>query len=280
MKTILKSYRLFTDNESDRLAYESIVAKMRADNVKCFRALGADKDAYYYNFAADGAEVELETKHIFNNQWNTGAIPGVSESGLRVFDWAEYAAESAGLSRYFKSGHYLEITPEMREARARRGVCGYCGTQYITPYACFCTACIGNEYLDADTIKRGGTRIYPVADDRKWRAITPEEEATLLPAWREAQTHGNTARDKKRIADLRTRLERDYVKANRIAETEYKGFLWLLDNDINTKNFIFYGHTETFALGWQKVIDPDFRDEWRGLLADFPYVWAFSEARK
>lgn len=279
MKTLMKSYRLLISDATDRAEYERIVAKMTSQNVKCFRALGAHKDAYYHAFAADGAEIELETRHIFDNQWNTAPIPCVSETGLRVFDWAEYAAESAGMSRNYKCGHYLEITPEMCDLRAKRGQCGYCGKQFTLPYGDFCDACAGSEYLDADTLKRGATRIYPVMARNEWRALTPEESAKLLPAWREAQIYGRTAQDKKRIADLRARLRCDYETKQRTAEMEYNGLIWLLDRGINTANFIFYAHTETFSLGWRQTIAPECRDEWCETLREFPFPWKFSEGR-
>lgn len=280
MKTILKSYRLYIDNASEREEYERIVAKMRAENVKCCRALGSKADDYFcYGFAAHGAEIELDTGHVFNNQWNTAPIEGVTATGLRVFDWAEHAAEAAGMSRYYKSGHYLEITPEMRKVRAERGQCGYCGKQYKTPHAVFCGTCIGSEYLDAAMLKKGATRIYPITSGGEWRALTPEEEEALVPAWREAQIHGRTDRDKKRITAERARLTREYEAKQRTAEMEYNGMIWLMDRGINTANFIFYKHQETFSLGWRNTIAPEMRDEWSALLREFPYPWTFAEAR-
>jgi hypothetical protein len=282
MKTILRSYRLYTSDDKERAAYETIVAKMKARGTKCFRALGESSHCYYYAFAsgADGAAVELETKHLFDNQWNTAPIPDVSDSGLRVFDWAEYAAEAAGLSRHFKCGHYLEITDEMTAARNARGKCGYCGKQYTTPYPAICEACIDSEYLSEDYIKKGATRIYPVTGGLgNWRPLSSDELDALLPKWKEAQIHGATERGKARVAKERDSLAKEYARAVNNAETKFNGFTWLMDRGLNTSNVIFYEHTGKFSIGWREGIAESLRADWTKQLDGFPFPWEFAKAR-
>jgi hypothetical protein len=282
MKTILRSYRLYTSDDKERAAYEVIVAKMKARGTKCFRALGDSASCYYYAFASgeDGAAVELETKHLFDNQWNTAPIPGVSDNGLRVFDWAEYAAETGGLSRHFKCGHYLEITDEMAATRNARGKCGYCGAQYNKPYGDFCEACIDSEYLNEDYLKKGATRIYPVMDGSgNWRQLSSDELDAILPKWKEAQIHGATVRGKARIAKERDSLAKEYARTVNNAEMKFNGFTWLMDNGLNTSNVIFYEHTGKFAIGWREPIGESLRADWSEKMKGFPFPWEFSKTR-
>ena len=86
MKTILRSYRLYTSDDKERAAYEVIVAKMKARGTKCFRALGDSASCYYYAFASgeDGAaervaEDEGESVADLAYGWNDlAALAGTS----------------------------------------------------------------------------------------------------------------------------------------------------------------------------------------------------------
>lgn len=281
MQATLYAYNLFIKDPTDRAKYEAIVAKMKARGTECFRALAEDKHAYFYEFASgeNGVKVTLATDYIFNNQWNTTPIKGVSENGLRVFDWAEYASEAAGLSPDFKCGHYLELSPELIEARTNRGACGYCGKQYDRPFPTFCGACIGSEYLDEETLLKGATRVYPVALPRTWTPLTDVETAEILPKWKDAQINGATQRDRARIEKERDALAKEYSRAVNNAETKFNGYTWLMDRGINTSNVIFYDHTHKFSIGWRNPVGESLRADWEEKMRDFPYPWEFAKSR-
>jgi hypothetical protein len=280
MQTTLYSYRLHIGDAADAKAYDAIVAKMKARGTKCFSTVGPKPTCFYHEFASgdNGAAIDLETKFIFNNQWNTAPIPGVSEKGIRVFDWAEYAAEAAGTSPNFKCGHYIELTDEMLDARNKRHACGYCGKQFDAPNVpAFCPSCIDSEYLDEQTLLRGATRPYPVRDAyRKWRPLTDAEKETILPQYKNAQIHGATERGKARTAKERRELHAEYERTMRNAATKLNGFTWLMDHGLNTTNIIYYEHTDTFTLGWREAIGENLRPDWQEKMAGFPYKWKFA----
>ena len=185
--------------------------------------------------------IELETKFLFDDQWNTA--PNVcSASGLRVFDWAENIFPNA----HVKSGHWLEITPEMTAARANRIKCHYCGKQYEGPQAeTFCGACLDSPYLQPNDFKL--TRLAPI-DCNKFSELTADELAERMPLYKDAQLRGKTERAKRQHADKRAQLLTDRDKAIYKANRKYDGFTWLLDHSLNVENVIYYSHTDTFCV--------------------------------
>ena len=95
------------------------------------------------------------------------------------------------------------------------------------------------------------TRMQAV-DDRSPRApLTKAERAHVMPRFVKAQTEGETARDKVRIAAKRASIlaKRDAAIAN--ANAEFEGFSWLMDHGINTGDVIYYNHTGRFGFGWR-----------------------------
>jgi hypothetical protein len=153
---------------------------MEAQGTKCFESWGS-----HYQASLNNRELSLETDFVFDNQWNTAPVEGVSAEGLRVFDWAEdYQQHRKNL----KQGHYLDMTPEMVETRENRLKCGYCGKQYdkrsTPPPPVFCRECLGSQYLKPEDLKL--TRVGPVSH-QTFAPLTPEETAELMPIYQAEQ---------------------------------------------------------------------------------------------
>lgn len=239
------------------------------------RAINVSFDGGYYGAVRkiDGREVELETSFLFDNQWNTAPIEGISKPGLRVFDWAEdYMAQ--GMRQSIKRGHYLDITDEMREIRRNVHKCGYCGAHEPAAKGyVFCPHCIGSEYLEAKDLHL--TRMRPV--DGSFGAerapLTEAERAHLLPLYREAQLHGHTVRDKARIAKARADVITSCNKQTRSAMAERDGMLWLMDHGVRTDNVIFYSHTGRFGFGWRKPVDAEYLSALLDIISEFPFPY-------
>jgi hypothetical protein len=112
------------------------------------------------------------------------------------------------------------------------------------------------------------------AVDKGWAQRAPlseAEKAYLLPLYKEAQLHGNTERDKKRIAKRRADVESKYARETRDAKTEHDGMLWLMDHGLRTDNVIFYSHTGRFGFGWRSPVDPETLSAILDLISEFPF---------
>jgi hypothetical protein len=198
-------------------------------------------------------------------------------NGLRVFDWAQDYKPN-GRSN-IKRGHWLEQTPEMRDARACRHTCGYCGFQTDTPAADgFCTECWGSEYLQLTELKL--LRMLPCAQHLPDRAaLTAQELTALTPRYTHAQLHGTTERDKARIARARARLTSDRDSAIKHAQAQFDGLTWLMDQGYKTDNVIYYHHTGKFAFGWRQPLSGDVLLATKALLVSFPFPHEIVETK-
>lgn len=282
MKTIIHSYYFNLNNNSEDQAYSDLVTRLSQTHKK-FHAIG---DYYYPNL--DGAEIELETQHIFDNQWNTAPI-GKYTKGLRVFDWAESAIFNNGHENHsIKKGHYLDLTPEMIAIRKETLQCGYCGHYYPhTTEQTFCTQCLDSPYLEAKNLKL--LRLLPIVE--KWNQnlpeLTTEEYASLFPLYHNAQVGGKAARDKEKLEAQRRSIQKEFDNTiqkkipmlEATAKVEYIGKNWLLSHDISIENVIYYSHTHKFSFGWIKPFAPEVQVTLRELLTAFPYPWEFAKEK-
>jgi hypothetical protein len=273
MQTVIHEYYFQTDNANEKAEYEALRKKLTAMGLKCFETWGGG-GSHYHGPKMDGAVLTLETAHLFSDQWNTAPIEGVSEMGMRVFDWAQdYPID---FSKKVKRGHWLEQTEEMREIRQNTLTCGYCGK--YEPAASgkkFCGKCLENEYLKASDLHL--TRLLPVATTRATREpLTEEERAELMPQYVKAQTVGNSERGKARLAKFRADLEAKYEKETTNAKVEHDGFLWLLDHGLTTatvQNCIYYNHTQKFSFGWRQPVEGEILSAILEIVSEFPYPY-------
>lgn len=268
MKTTIHTYSYDVRNPADAAAYKMLCDQLTAAGSVVFCTWGG-KGHYEFVKPIDGATVELETVHLFDNQWNTAPI-GESESGLRVFDWAE--DYPINFSKSIKKGHYLVITDEMRAARENRCKCGYCGAQYEKENAPkFCGKCIDSAYLKPNDLHM--LRIMPLMEEKNGRApLSDDEKAELLPRYRAAQIHGESERGKARIEKQKRDIENKYAAAVRKATVERDAARWIIANIPGIlDNWIYYDHTGRHSFGWRTPISAELLNDLLSLIGEFPF---------
>lgn len=248
MRTILHAYSFDTRIPSEKTAWRALEARLSKGPERHGPVFSP---VYNSVQKLDGAEVTLKTKHLFGNQWNTAPAAGVSDKGLRVFDWA---LESVHQQPHIRRGHYLVQTDEMREIRRNTVACGYCGHQEAAQRgSVFCDRCLDSEYLKPSDVHL--LRMHAVDDDSDRAPLTEAESAHIMPLYRSAQLHGNSERGRERTAKRRADIVAKRDRAIGNAHAEHDGILWLLDRGINTDNAIYYTHTGRFGFGWRNPLD-------------------------
>lgn len=272
MKTKIHAYNFDTTKPAEKAAYAALVAKLKTGP----RWMKSHGGQGHYDFVRDldGQEIELETAHLFDNQWNTAPIEGKTEKGLRVFDWAEDVIYINGReNKTTKRGHWLEQTDEMREIRRNVDKCGYCGKQEPAAKGyVFCPHCLDSEYLKESELHL--TRMACIADRDKPRApLTEAERAHLLPLYRDAQLHGSTERGTARLAKQRADIEAKFRTETANAKAERDGLIWLLDHGIKIDNCIYYSHTAKFSFGWRSPVSDDIRGRLLQIISEFPFPY-------
>ena len=277
IRTTMHAYYFDTSKREDAEAYQALRERLNAQGLRCFETWGGGGSHYDARFVG-GRTVELEAEHLFSDQWNTAPIPGISERGLRVFDWAQ--DYPINIDKRIKRGHYLVQVPEMAAVRRDTLTCGYCGKhEPAASGAEFCDKCLDSAYLKETELHL--LRLLPAGVHLPKRAeLTPAESERLVPLYVQAQTHGLAVRNAQQAEARRERVVKDYAEhiekarvATERAEHERDGFLWLLDRGMNTENVIFYSHTGEFSFGWRSPITGAARDALLAALADFPYPY-------
>lgn len=274
MKTTLHHYCFNLSKADEKVAYidllENTLKKIGfpAWSMNLSYGYTADPEGWQFmdKIRKYAGEVDLETKHLFDNHWNATASDGI---GLRVFNWAECKYSN----RHIKEGYWLDQTSAMRKILRNTHKCGYCGAQEPAQKRhVFCPHCIGNEHLTEKNLSL--TRMVSVRDDNKPRApLTDAEREHLLPVWREAQLHGTGERSIAAAVKARAAVEKNYRSAIAKAEAEYNGFLWLLDRGFQTSNVIYYSHAGRFGFGWRSPVDGDLLSNLLDVISEFPYPY-------
>lgn len=271
LQTVFYAYHFDTAKPDEREAYNALCQKLAAQGLKCFETWGAGQDYYVPFKDCDGQPVALETKDLFNNQWNTAPGFAGSDRGWRVFDWAQdYPID---FPKKIKRGHWIEQTDAMREIRRNTNACGYCGHKERAERGLvFCDRCRDNEYLKESDLNL--TRMVAVDAKRGDRAeLTEAEKAHLLPLYRHAQLHGSTERGKRRIAKERADVEKDLKRSLHVAQTKHDGLVWLMDHGVNTSNVIYHDHTDKFSFGWRQPCDASFVSGLLDIISEFPFSY-------
>ena len=209
----------------------------------------------------DGSEVTLDTgpddRNLFDNQWNAEPIPGdKTEKGRRLFDWAIEVHLPLRRPLAFAARSLPGANAEDARAAAQ-----YQRLRLLWPQGSGRAGSSSVRSASDPNISRSRmpplTRMHAV-DSRERRApLTPAERAHLLPLYVQAQTYGNTERDKARIAKARADLAAKFETVTRNATIERDGFTWLMDHGIKTDNVIYYSHTGRFGFGWREPLGPD-----------------------
>jgi len=265
LRTAYHAYSFNLRVEDDKLKYKELCEKLQAQGLKCFEAHGGSS---FYRPELDGKEIELEAAFLFENQWNTGPVEGISESGLRVFDWAQ---DYQMYAKRLKQGHYLEQTDAMREIRRNTVKCGYCGKQEPAAKGyVFCPHCLDSEYLKEGDLRL--TRLRPIDESsNEFQPLTDAEIEYLMPLYIEAQLHGSTERGKARLIKQRRDIVRKCENETRNAIAERDGLLWLLDHGIKIDNVIYYNHKGVFSFGWRSPVSLELKSRLLDVLVEFPF---------
>jgi hypothetical protein len=273
MKTFTTKLHHYCHPSKRHPAYKAMVAAIKAN---------ADGRGHWSNMSGvkrtevrnDTETVEVEVEFLFGNQWNTA-------DGRRVFDWfEEYAPHSDDIR-----GHWVEITPEMAEARRQTVKCGYCCKLY-GPFhgekpGAFCTACLDSEHLKPEDLRL--LRLAPVAEEpggvrKEIPPLTDDERAALMPQYVERQTTGTDSRAKQRRDRQRADALAEFEKTVKDATAERDGMMWLWDHGVSLDNVIYYEHTGKFSFGWRSPVAAEVKSKLLDLLTEFPFPYEIKAA--
>ena len=188
-------------------------------------------------------EIHLETKHLFEEQWNTA-------EGFRLHNKTEFEWPAL----HIKEGYYIRQNPQMIAVLQGTAKCGYCGHHAPVGEKDFCDNCISSPYLEVSNLRL--LRMEPIeAPERRTgetlkiprgaRPLSEEELAVVMPRYMEAQTKLR----EQQAAKLRAEVEAGLSKVIELATIKRDGMIWILNAGIPTENLIFYPHTRTFCFG-------------------------------
>lgn len=273
MLTVIHAYNFDISQPDQKAEWETLRGKLRGMGLKCFGTWG--RDSHFLTWVSpEGSPVELETSCLFDDQWNTAPVEGVSDKGLRVFDWAmDYQPNR---NPNIKRGHWLEQTQAMKAARHNTVKCGYCG--HMQPYSetqTLCHACADSEYLTEKDFPLLRLRRIDAPDANKYPPLTDTETAELVSVIEPARAAAKAARLAKTRADLIADTDKEIADA----KTERDGKLWLLDHAEAIANVIFYNHTQRFCFGWRNPLTPAEHSHLRDVLCEFPFDYDLETAQ-
>lgn len=233
MKTITIEIKHINKDNAKEIA---IFAKK--EGLKPFHSL-----SFQFSLIPEGI-YEVETDHIFSNQYNTVGKDG--KPGYRIF---EYCKElQMRTCKELDRGYYIASgIKEIREYQKTVSVCHYCGKQYINTDLQFCNSCTGSQYLQEKDYHL--LRLTNIHDKYSSKPL-PEE---LIKTIKEAQKKANLEREAKNQADSLKRLEneiKDKMKDHRFRLKLYENYFTY--GELN--NLIHYSHKDTFTFGWRNKI--------------------------
>jgi hypothetical protein len=180
--------------------------------------------------------IDLETKHLFSNQWNTTE----EYENLRIHRWAEWDYPN----RDIKEGYFIEITEELQHLLDNTLACEYCSHQEPKTVSnpTYCPSCVGSEYLSEDLLPL--TKLQPVSSKKKRDSF---DKDLYLKEHGDKLTKVLTDRKAKKRDDL---IEKYESKAA-LNKFQFETQLLLLDNEvIDLNNVIYYDHRKMWTFGW------------------------------
>lgn len=276
MKTTLNHYRFDVTNADQASAYaelrENTLIKIgfQVWTMGMIDGYSADPEGWKFidKIRKCAGDIELETECLFDDQWNATATDGINRHGLRLFNWAEAEYQN----KCIKEGYWLDQTDEMREILRNTNKCGYCGKQEPAQkgYA-FCPHCVGSAYLTEEQLHL--TRMLPVCDAGSRSELTDAERNHLLPIYQDAQLRGQGERSIAAAKAARSKIESEYKSRIDKAESEYRGFTWLLDRGMQVDNVIYYSHTGRFCFGWRQGVSEIVESALLEVMSEFPFLY-------
>lgn len=263
LRTILHTYRFDVSKPDEAIEYAELQTRLKGSQPHLMNCLAAPFGKEWK--PEDSAILELETSHVFSNQWNTDT--------RRVFDWYQPIYPNARL----KAGYWLEQTAEMQECRRNTLTCGYCGhhKQAAQGYE-FCPDCLGSEYLKPTELHllrlKSAAQFMPTREP-----LTEAEAARLMPEYEEAQRTSKATTGAARGKALRERIIKTCRLTIEKAKTEMEGKLWLIDHGLSIENVIYYSHTGRWCFGWRDPLTDDYRSRFLDVASEFPFDYDIKE---
>lgn len=254
IKVTLKQYSFDTNRSpEDRKAYENLVKDLKARGLKCFSAIGNRGEQL-------NGEFEIETKILFDNQYNT-------VEGVRIFEWREpYDINHTGI----KVGYYIDSDiSELREAQNTQYKCNYCGRRYSLaelPDSGYCTACRGSEYLTPKEYKL--LKLTPVVESNPEFDEVPESVISDIKAVQKEARKESAQQTLESALNSAQKTFDDSVKSARLM---HEATLWLVEQGFGeyADNLIYYNHNDRFCFGWRNSLSST--DPILDVLTEFPF---------
>lgn len=272
----LHYYRFDLDQPEQAQAWADLILELKEQGYQCHiddrsrvQSFDASNHKFWEMVRKVTGPIEVEPDHLFDNQMNTAPIEGVTESGLRLWDWIMVRYPNPKII----DGYYVGPRAELQKLRETVRRCGYCGSHYWPGEADeqkFCNRCLDSTYLKTELLPL--LRLRPVAEMSKDAPpITQDELAELMPRYREAQLRGGTERALALTMRYRDNAAKAYTKAVADATAEFVGMTWLLDHGVPPENFIFYKHIGRWAAGWRQKLDDSIAKDLVASLRGFPF---------
>ena len=249
MKITIKKYHYDISIEKERAEYEKLCDVLKGRGLKVFDFISMKN-----NTQIDG-DFELETKCLFNNQFNAG--------DYRCFDWCEFIYPN----RSIKEGHYVADCAGfdyLQRLRRTTRQCGYCGKLYPESVEQWCSDCLGSQYLKRDDLRLLKTHL--VSQDR---IFDTEPPMWILNEYDRRQKAARLIRIEKDTQAALAQCEKDMKSA----EIEYKGFRLIIESGLDYKNCIYYSHLGRFCFGWREPLKEREKIEIGDRLKKFPYEY-------
>lgn len=273
MKTRIHYYDIDASTPDGKRRYAELVATIKVDGGDARgRWMKAISDESRHRQDGEVVDVEIETKYIFDNQWNA--------TELRVFDWYEEAIFTNGRkNKTLRRGHWTEITPDMADLRRNTQRCGYCGVLYgpmheTAPEGGFCLRCLDSPYLKEEDLRL--LRIAPLGFRVERAPLTAAECDILVPLYVERQSGGTDSRAKARRDKQRADVLERHGKETADAEVRRNGMLWLCDRGFDLDNVIFYDHIRRFGFGWRSPLSDSVVSRLLDIVSEFPYLYTIT----
>jgi hypothetical protein len=225
------------DREQVKAEYEALIATIKATGLKCSSTIPEIGNSKHRDrltkirAIADNGIVEIETKFLFDNQFNSPE--------LRLYFWEEYDYPNKDI----KEGYYIELTEEYREILSNTVQCKFCGKQEIKSDKVFCSKCLGNEYLTEDSLEL--TILTPIIG-KKIKVSTEQLQARILEF---QNLQDSTMLSIENITEALSYMSEEYRKD--LAELGLKrfGYLVLLGLGIHPKNAIYHARSNEWVIG-------------------------------
>jgi hypothetical protein len=263
MKTIeiqIETYRFDTSKQDDKIKYEMLVTQLKARGLKLLDYIQDPRTYHTTDKHIESGIYHVETKHLFNNQYNT-------EEGFRVFEWSEPIFPN----RHIKEGYYITDCEEFQKIRGLQNTihkCHYCGKQYeINTKNGYCDSCFDSQYLRLSRLHL--LELTPISEDYRHNKVPKY----IIDRYNNEQRAARLKRAQKDKADMLQSLKNKVIEAQK----EYDIHVFLIENDIDIDNVIYYSRSKTVCFGWRDSLSSEEQQELKTKLENisFPYKYQF-----